>query len=127
VFPSLCLLKSRGEDFKSGFQIFQFSLNFIGTKTYFAEIFHNDIHEAQIFEIRGFRSTLNRGQRFGSQPRVATERMRSETAPVSEPVYDYSDGKHGSKAPIKSLIPIKDSRFVYKDADNKSLVVVEGT
>jgi len=58
---------------------------------------------------------------------VATERMRSETAAVSEPVYDYSYGKHRSQAPIKSLIQIKDSRFVYKDADNKSLVVVEGT
>jgi len=31
----------------------------------------------------------------------------------------------GSKVPIKSLIQIKDSRFVYKDADNKLLVVVE--
>ena len=30
------------------------------------------------------------------------------------------------KAPIKSLIQMKDSRFVYKDADNKLLVVVEG-
>ena len=58
VFPSLCPLKSRGEDLKNGFQIFQFRLNFNGTKTYFAEIFHTDIHEAQIFEIRWFRSTL---------------------------------------------------------------------
>jgi len=33
-------------------------LNFTGTKTQFAEIFHTDIHEAQIFKIRGFRSTL---------------------------------------------------------------------
>jgi len=33
-------------------------LNFTGTKTLFAEIFHTDIHEAQIFKIRGFRSTL---------------------------------------------------------------------
>jgi hypothetical protein len=32
-----------------------------------------------------------------------------------------------SKAPIKSLTQIKDSRFVYQDADNKFLVVVEGT
>ena len=46
---------------------------------------------------------------------------------MSEPVYDYLDDKHGSKAPIKSLIQIKDSRFVCKDADNKLLVVVEGT
>ena len=60
VFPSLCPLKSRGEDFKNGFQIYQFRLNFNGTKTWFAEIFHTDIHEAQIFEIRGFRSTFKR-------------------------------------------------------------------
>ena len=33
----------------------------------------------------------------------------------------------GSKAPIKSLIKIKDSRFVYKDAHYKLLVVVEET
>jgi len=33
----------------------------------------------------------------------------------------------GSKAPIKSLIQIKNLRFVCKDADNKLLVVVEGT
>ena len=33
VFPSLCPLKSRGEVFKNGFQIFQFRLNFNGTKT----------------------------------------------------------------------------------------------
>jgi len=33
-------------------------LNFTGTKTQFAEIFYTDIHEAQIFKIRGFRSTL---------------------------------------------------------------------
>jgi len=42
---------------------------------------------------------------------------------VSEPVYD----KHKSKSPIKSLIQIEDLRFVYKDADNTLLVVVEGT
>jgi len=36
-------------------------LNFTGTKTQFAEIFHTDIHEAQIFKIRGFRSTLKVG------------------------------------------------------------------
>jgi len=33
VFPSLCPLKSRGEVFKNGFEIFQFRLNFNGTKT----------------------------------------------------------------------------------------------
>ena len=48
--------------------------------------------------------------------------MSSETAPVSEPVYDYSDDKHESKAQIKFLIQIKDSRFVYKDADNTEVV-----
>ena len=33
VFPSLCPLKSRSEVFKNGFQIFQFRLNFNGTKS----------------------------------------------------------------------------------------------
>jgi len=53
--------------------------------------------------------------------------MSSETTPVSEPVYNYSDEKHGSKSPIKFVIQIEDLGFVYKDADNTLFVVVEGT
>jgi len=58
VFPSLCPLKSRGEDFKNGFQIFHFSWILLVPKHSLLKHFTLDIHEAQIFKIRGFRSTL---------------------------------------------------------------------
>jgi len=57
-FPSLCPLKSRGEDFKNGFQIFQFSWILLVPKhsllKYFTLTFTR--HKSSKFE--GFRSTL---------------------------------------------------------------------
>jgi len=45
-------------------------------------------------------TVLNRCQRVDSTHKqaVATARMSSETAPVSEPVYEYSDDKHVAAA-----------------------------
>ena len=58
-------------------------LNFTETKTQFAEIFHTDIHETQIFKIRRFRSTL-KGTRTGVSPLLRSARGSAKRCMLPE-------------------------------------------